>query len=298
MKIAGLFVDDLSAAGGRVHDRKVGVIRELRDLLRGRVVAVDVELTVAVGAEVDLAVEPHRIGVVAASGRLRHVLGRVRGRVEDDEIRDLAAAIVLPFVERVAERDVDDLLAVRRIDRLRRMRNRQLRRHPAADRHGEELDVASRVDLARRGEEDIRAIRREPERDIRPRMPRQPLRHAALGRHDVNVRVAFVAAGEGDPLPVRREARPRLDAGMRRQPPHAAAVEVRDPEIVRVSEGDPVAADGGIGEKPRVVNVDREQRKRGQNDDEKQQSTHAHRKLLQGGMDDRRTVARKRQPVK
>ena len=89
-------------------------------------------------------------------------------------------------------------------------------------------------------------------------MPRESLRHASLGGDDVDVRVAFVAPGEGDELPVGRELRPRFDAGMRREPPHAAAVEVRDPEVVRVREGDAVGADRGLGEEPRVVNVDGE----------------------------------------
>src|SRR4029079_9969369 len=74
--------------------------------------------------------------------------------------------------------------------------------------------------------------------------------------NDVDVGVPLVAPGEGDELPVRRELRRRLYAGMRGEPPHAAAVEVRDPEVVGVREGDAVGAARGRGEEPRVVNVD------------------------------------------
>jgi len=69
--------------------------------------------------------------------------------VEDDQVRDLAATVVLPFVEGVAERDVDDFLSVRREDGLGRVRNGKLGGHPTADRHREELDVAPGIDLAR-----------------------------------------------------------------------------------------------------------------------------------------------------
>ena len=150
MKVAGLLVDDFSGAGRCVKDGKIAVLSEARDLLCGGIEAVDVEFALAVGAEIDLAVDPHRIGVVAAARRLRNRLGGVRGDVEDDEARDLAAAIVLPFDERVAERLIDDLLAVSRVDRLRRVRDRQLRRGAAAHRDGEELQVPARVDIARR----------------------------------------------------------------------------------------------------------------------------------------------------
>ena len=65
VQVAGLLVDDLAAAGGGVQDREVGVPGELLDRLRLRVVRVQVELAVAVGAEVDRVADPHRIGVVA-----------------------------------------------------------------------------------------------------------------------------------------------------------------------------------------------------------------------------------------
>src|SRR5216684_5925028 len=147
------------------------------------------------------------------------------------------------------------------------MRDGKLCGHPAADRYREELDVASGVDLARRCEEYVRAIRGESERDVIPRVPRQPLRDSPLGRDDIDVRVPLVSSGEGDPLPVGREAGPRFDAGMRRQPPYTRAIEVRHPDVVRICEGDTVAADRGIGEKTGVVDVDREERKCGQHED-------------------------------
>ena len=40
----------------------------------------------------------------------------------------------------------------------------------------------------------------------------QPLRHAALGRHHVDLGVAVVLAGEGEPLAVGREAGEHLEA--------------------------------------------------------------------------------------
>ena len=63
---------------------------------------------------------------------------------------------------------------------------------------------------------------------------------------------------------------------MGRQPPHTRPVQVRDPQIVRVSERDTVAAHRGVGEEPRVVDVDGKKRDGGQQKHEKGQRAKSH----------------------
>ena len=71
----------------------------------------------------------------------------------------------------------------------------------------------------------------------------------------VDVGVAVVLGAEGDGLAVGREDGLRLDADVAGQPADVLAVEVGDPEIVGVDEGDVLGADGRLGQKPRVVDV-------------------------------------------
>ena len=201
--------------------------------------------------------DPHRVGVVAATRRLRDRLDGVAGVVEEQDARGRAAPVALPLVEGLRERHVGGRLPVGRDLRLARVRDGQPRREPALDRHGEELRVAPRVDLAPRGEEDGLAVGREAERDVVAGVVRQPLRHAARGRHHVDVGVALVAAREGDERPVGREPRARLDAGVRGEAANARAVGPGDPQVVRVGERDEPPAGGGIGDEPRVGEIDR-----------------------------------------
>src|SRR5207245_11127691 len=67
----------------------------------------EVELAVAVGAEIDGAIQPARIGVVAAPGRLGNLLHLLIGEAEDPDARRRAAAIVLPLLRAVGNRRVD-----------------------------------------------------------------------------------------------------------------------------------------------------------------------------------------------
>ena len=80
--------------------------------------------------------------------------------------------------------------------------------------------------------------RRPAERDVGIGMPRQPLRHAALGGDHEHVGVAVVLAGERDPFAVGRERRIRLDARPRRQSPRLAAGARHAPEIAGEDEDD------------------------------------------------------------
>jgi hypothetical protein len=257
VQVSGLLVGD---ARGGVHHREVGMAGQARHRLRRRVERVEVELAVAVGAEVEAAADPHRVGVVAAALGLGDLLRRVALGVEEHQARSRAAPVVLPLVESLVDREVGDGSAVRRDRRLGGVGNRQSNRLAALHRHREELLVAARVDLAGGREQHRLAVRGEAEGGIRARVPGESLRHSALGRHNEHVGVAFVAAGEGDQLPVRREARPRLDAGVRGQAARAGAVEVRHPEVVRIGESDPVRADRGVGQEARIPGVHGERR--------------------------------------
>ena len=252
---AGLLVHDLAAARRRLEHREVVVLRDSADLLRRGVVRVDVELAVTVRAEVDRATNPHRIHVVRAVGRLRHLLdGIVRGVVEP-ETRDASAAILLPLVVRRRQRVVRDAAAVGRVGRLEGVRNGQLHFHPALDGHGEEVLVGAGERGAAGGEQHLLPVYREALNEVGAGVPGQPLRHAALGRHDEHVGVAVVLRRERDELPVRRKRRAALHAIVGRQAPDVGAVEFRDPQVVGVDERHVRAVGGGLGQQARVARV-------------------------------------------
>ena len=77
VQVAGLLVDDLAAAGRGVEHREVVVRGQAasRCFDRGSN-AEEVELAVAIGSEVQHAADPHRVDVVGARRRLRHLLDR------------------------------------------------------------------------------------------------------------------------------------------------------------------------------------------------------------------------------
>src|SRR4051812_4222219 len=81
-------------------------------------------------------------------------------------------------------------------------------------------------------------------------MPRQPFRFATGGGHSVYVCVTGVLTTEGDSQSIGREMRVRcltLKAG---EPSRRPALTVDDPDIIRVSKGDGLRADGRSSQKP------------------------------------------------
>ena len=219
VKVAGLLVDDVAAAGGRVQDRKVGVPSDLSDGRHFRVERIQVELAIPVRAEIQSVPDPHRIDVVRPRLRLRDLLHRLGLHVEDADRGHLPAAIVLPLQERRRQRVVGNPAAVGRIGGARRVRDRQRRLDAAGLVHCEELRVAAREDGAGRSEEDLLPVRREALDQIRPRMPSEPRQRPALDRDHEHVRVAVVVGAEGQRLSVGRERRIRHRPFARRQAP-------------------------------------------------------------------------------
>lgn len=65
------------------------------------------------------------------------------------------------------------------------------------------------------------------------------------------------------------------------EPSRARPVEVRYPQIVGLAEGDPLAARRGIGKQACVVNIDGNERCRGQQKSEKWQSAKSHEGSLE-----------------
>ena len=230
---------------------------EAGDRLRGPVEGVEVELAVAVGAEVEPVRDPHRVGVVRATRGLRHRLDRVRRGVEQQDARGGAAPVVLPLGELLRERHVGDRLPVGRHVRLARVRDLELRGKAATDRHREQLRVARGVDLARGREEHRLSVRREAQRDVAARVVGEPPGHPALRVDHVDVGIALVTAGEGNEPAVGREARTGLDAGVRRQAADARPVARGHPEVVGVGEGHERAARGRLSDEAGVGEVDR-----------------------------------------
>ena len=168
------------------------------DPAAARVEGVEVELAVPVGTEEDPVADPGRIRVVRAALGLGDRLHRmVRGVVDPDAGRR-AAAVVLPLLEALRRRDVGDAAAVGRVAGAQPVRDRQLRGQPAGQRHGEELEVAVREHAALGSEQHGRAVDGEALDQIGARVPGEPLRLAAGGRHDEDVDVAVVLGAERD----------------------------------------------------------------------------------------------------
>ena len=117
-------------------------------------------------------------------------------------------------------------------------------------------------DVHARAEEDVLAVVRPAHDDVvRPHAVGdfvaaerggvgEPLRHAALGGHDVDLGVAVVLAGEGDLLAVGREAGEHLEAFVAGQPAGDAAGGRHGVQVAGVGEDDLVAVDGREAEQP------------------------------------------------
>ena len=128
---------------------------------------------------------------------------------------------------------------------LERARQRHRRLDAAFDGHGPEARRAARRPRRARGREHHGlAVGRPALHDVAARMPRQPLRLAALGRHDVDVDVAAVLGAERDPLAVGRELRIGRRALEARDAPRHAAGALDGPDVVGVGERDVRGADG------------------------------------------------------
>ena len=67
VQIAGLFVDELTGPRAHVENGEVRMRSEAPKFLRARVVRVEIELAVAIGAEVDRIADPLRVDVVLSA---------------------------------------------------------------------------------------------------------------------------------------------------------------------------------------------------------------------------------------
>ncbi len=255
MEVAGLFVDDLPAAGRRPENREVVVIGEPLDGLRFPLVGVQVELAVPVRKEVDRVANPHRVDVVRPVRRLRHHLDGFRRRCVEPNHRMRAAAVVLPLGEGVVQRVVRDAPAVRRKGAAERVRQLDLRRKAPLHRHGEHLRVAAAEHRTRGGEHDGGAVGCEPLNDVASGVVGQPRRHAACDRDDVDVTVPFVLSGEGDQRAVGRERR-IADTLAARQAADVLPVGSGHPQIAGVDKGDVRLADRRLAQQPGIRGVD------------------------------------------
>ena len=273
---------DVLGAEGRERHVEVG---ELRHLAHGAalVAGPDVGALVgaAIGEEVERVAVPHRVFVVGVAGG---DVGRGLGRqVERPDVGRPAAAIALPGAERLRLRQVGDLLAVGRVGGELAVRDRQLLGRPALGGDQVELVVALPAALARRREQDPRAVGVPVEHAIGHRVPRQARRIAALHGHRVDVGVAVVVGGVGERLAVRREARERLLAARRAEAHGDPALLGRHPDVAGVDEGDLRRRDIGLAQHARV---DLRGRRRGgdqgtEQDEQNQAGQQTHRSLLE-----------------
>ena len=234
--------------------------RQLLDLLRLDVVGVQVERAVAVGVEVDLVSDPHRVALGPRGRRDGFELGGLQ--VVDEEILRPTAFVALPRAEVARQRRVHDLRSARREVAAARDRHRQRDRQTAVEIDRVQVRVGQRPTVAHRAEQHrlavvgptvhlvvvAPAIRQRTAR----RIPRQLFRHAAGRRNHVHLLVAVVLAGERDPRAVGRKLREQLEPVVRGQARRGTAVRRREPQIARIAEDDFVAVDVGEAQELRL----------------------------------------------
>ncbi len=251
---ARLLVDDASRRRRRVEDGEVLEVGQALERLRLCVVGIDVELAVAVGAQIESPADPHRVHVVATRRGLGNAVDRVRRDVEEPHLRDEPAAVALPLQVRRVVRVVGDRLSVGRVGGAAGVRDREGGLEPALHGHRVELRVPVVDGGARRREEDGFAVGREALHDVASGMPRKPLRHAARGGDDVDVEVAVELGAEREERAVGAEGRPHLHARTGGDAFDAAAVEAARPDVVPVDEGDAVFRERRVREHLRRPN--------------------------------------------
>ena len=272
---AGMRVEQVDRAVLLEHERAactverldVGVleVRDLRELLRRRIVRPHVHCVVAVGQKVDAIGEPHRIDVRGA----RVVLG-VRERrlgqrleVQNNERRVLPAAVVAEFYVPAVHTIDDEMSAVRRVCAAHRHRFGDLRGQSTGGRHRPEVRVRHRRGVAVRRVEHARTVRRPSARERRCRMPGEAPRLATRGCHQPHLRRAGARGGERDPLAVGREVRIALDGRRAGESRGDAAVAAHDPEIAAVGEGDLRGGERGLPEQARAAGLRTDRRRVG-----------------------------------
>ena len=272
---AGLLVGDHPAPG--VHAAQVEALEraERLDLAGPGRVAVEVHRAVAVGREVDVAVEP--AGERVAGAEVGDLLGVVGLQIEDPDRRNATTAVPLPGAERVADRGVGDPLAGGVEARVCGLRNGERLGHAAADRHQEQLgDRRPRCPPA--AEQDPIPVRMPVAHEVAVRVPGQAPRPPALDRDHVDVGVALVLRGIRDPASVRADAWGSLVARRARQPPRVAAGSVDDPEVLRVDEDHVIRGDGRLLEQEGLASAQLVVR-RGEQDGEEGKRSDGHRAL-------------------
>jgi hypothetical protein len=284
MERAGLLEDDPAGPGRGVEDREILEGRQPRDVLRRRIERIEVELAVAVGAEIDLAADPHRAGIVRPPLGLGDLVDAARADIEDPDPREGPAPVVLPLGEGLAEGTIGDRPAVRRHLGFVHIGDLEHGRFAAFHGHGEEPGVGPCKGEPGRGEQDGLAVRGEALDQVDVRMPGQPLGDASRRGDHVNVRVPVILAGEGDPFPVRGKRGVGLQADARGQPPDVPPVKPGRPQVVGVDEGDPVGRDGRLGQQLGVRRIDgRKPPKAGHHEKHERRRAHDlfHESLLQ-----------------
>src|ERR1035438_8283271 len=94
MYLPELLVDDAARSGAGRRDVLAGILDQLADLLRLRIVAEQRHRAVAVGEKVRLVADPHGIDVVGIGAR--HFDGAQVGKIDQPQVAGRTAAIALP----------------------------------------------------------------------------------------------------------------------------------------------------------------------------------------------------------
>ena len=236
------------APGGRRPDVETVVPDDLRDSLGFRVEREKRHRTVAIGQEVDLAGNPHRVPVTRVL--TRNLLDGRIGEPRNPDLVGLAAAVALPGRLPLRQRFVGEKRPVRRQRSALRHRQRKhlgkspLRSHAEDARH-------VRVTGSLRREQHAFPVVRPAHSGVRPPMPRQPPRHAARGLDDEDVDVAVVLTGKGHLRSVGGEYRILFDAHACRQPVGRAPRARHAPQVSGVREDDVCRVHRGTAEERR-----------------------------------------------
>ncbi len=233
---AELLVDDDPGPGGRSLDVQALVLDHLRHLPAAGVVREQAHGAASVGEEIDLVPDPHGVEVVRVLPR--DLLQGEVGEVDDPDGLGLSAPVALPGRLPLEGGNVGQLRAVGREDAVVGHGQGHLGGEAPLHRNREELGGVRAARPMRR-EEDPLAVRGPAHRLVGVRVIRQPPRHSAGGRHQVDVRVAVVLPGERDRGAVGREEGPGLGSRAGGEALRLAPLARHHPEVAREGERDP-----------------------------------------------------------
>ncbi|OPZ81422.1 MAG: hypothetical protein BWY77_00652 [bacterium ADurb.Bin431] len=274
VEIAGAHIDDLLSVAGGHLDVEIVEEGDLSHRFGGKIIGIEVgdAVVAAVGDEIELLSDPHRIGALA------DIVGEVgvlfSGEIVEPEVDILAALVAFPVILLAAFGAVGQLFAVRGVAGEGALRHGKLLGPLALCGDGVELGDRPVGIFVGGAVDDFFAIR-GPGQGLGAVMPGKAFGDAAVAGDEIEIAAAVIFAGEGDGGAVGRDPAGCLRAGVDGQAHCQAALAADAPEVALVGKGDQIVAD--IGVLHETAGNGREEQGRQQ---QKQQNVSRHRGLL------------------